>query len=71
MIDATLMVNVAIDAIPHSSHYFGPKKSALVVCASNDRFGFIRTCKKCDGSEVWAGGAGSHYFDRELTMPCK
>lgn len=70
MIDAVSMNQVAMDATPHASHTFGKKESTLVACASNDRFGSIRTCRRCGGREVWAGGAGSHYFDEELLEAC-
>jgi len=71
MINALSMDQVPMDAKPHPSHQFGKKESTLVACASNDRFGSIRTCKKCELSEVWAGGAGSHYFDHGLKEPCR
>lgn len=71
MINALSMEQVAMDAKPHPSHKFGKKESTIVACASNDRFGSIRTCKKCEGREVWAGGAGSHYFDAELLKECR
>jgi hypothetical protein len=71
MIDAFTMEMVAMDAKPHPSHQFGNKKSTIVACASNDRFGSIRTCAKCALREVWAGGAGSHYFDHDLQKPCR
>jgi hypothetical protein len=70
VINALSMEMVAMDAKPHPSHKFGKKESTIVACASNDRFGSVRTCKKCGGREVWAGGAGSHYFDSELQGPC-
>jgi hypothetical protein len=70
MINALDMEGVPMDAKPHASHKFGKKESTLVACASNDRFGSIRTCKHCGGREVWAGGAGSHYFDSELKRAC-
>ena len=70
MINALDMEHVAMNAQPHASHKFGKKESTLVACASNDRFGSIRVCKKCGGREVWAGGAGSHYFDTELQQVC-
>lgn len=71
MIDALEMEAVHWDEPPHASHVFGKKSSTLVACASNDRFGSIRTCKGCEGREVWAGGAGSHYFDAGLKTACK
>jgi hypothetical protein len=71
MIDALSMEMVAMDAKPHPSHQFGKKESTIVACASNDRFGSIRACTKCELSEVWAGGAGSHYFDRGLQETCR
>lgn len=71
MIDALSMETVPMDAKPHPSHRFGKKESTIVACASNDRFGSIRTCTKCALREVWAGGAGSHYFDRGLQEPCR
>ena len=71
MINALAMEQVSWDAKPHKSHQFGRKESTLVSCASNDRFGSIRTCKKCGGQEVWAGGAGSHYFDEGLQEQCR
>ena len=71
MINAGDMEMVAMDAKPHPSHKFGEKESTLVACASNDRFGSIRACKVCEGREVWAGGAGSHYFDAELLRACR
>lgn len=71
MIDAVSMRQVKMDAEPHPSHRFGEKMSTLVSCASNDRFGSIRECEGCGGREVWAGGAGSHYFDEELLRTCE
>jgi hypothetical protein len=71
MIYALNMEMVMMDAKPDASHQFGRKESTIVACASNDRFGSVRTCKRCGGREVWAGGAGSHYFDSELLRKCK
>ena len=71
VIDACAMEWVSMETMPHASHQFGKKTSTLVACASNDRFGSIRTCKHCGGREVWAGGAGSHYFDTALKRTCK
>ena len=70
MINANAMEWVSEESTPHSSHQFGPKESTIVACASNDRFGQVRECKKCGAKEVWAGGAGSHYFDQELLYKC-
>lgn len=70
MINALSMVMVRENDTPHPSHQFGPKDSTLVACASNDRYGQVRTCKKCEANEVWAGGPGSHYFDQELFSKC-
>jgi hypothetical protein len=69
-IDALDMDWVPMDATPHASHRFGKKDGTVVRCASNDRFGTIRACKGCGGREVWAGGAGSHYFDSALKHAC-
>ncbi len=71
MIAAYDMEYVPMHATPHESHKMGPKESTLVACASNDRFGSVRACEKCEGREVWAGGAGSHYFDPELAERCR
>lgn len=71
MINALDMEKVSMSTEPHASHKFGKKESTLVACASNDRFGSIRTCKGCGRSEVWAGGAGSHYFDAGLDEECR
>ncbi len=71
MIDALDMEYVAWDAQPHSSHDFGPKESTMVAGDGIDRFGSVRECKKCGGREVWAGGAGSHYFDADLLRKCQ
>ena len=71
MIDALFMKMVTMHAKPHPSHQFGKMESTIVACASNDRFGSIRTCTKCELREVWAGGAGSHYVDHGLQEPCR
>ena len=71
MIAAYDMEQVSESAAPHSSHKMGEKESTLIACASNDRFGTVRACERCEGREVWAGGAGSHYFDPELKRPCQ
>lgn len=71
MIQALEMDQVAMDAKPHPSHKFGKKQPTTVACASNDRFGSIRECKQCERREVWAGGAGSHYFDPGLQERCQ
>lgn len=70
MHDALAMQSVPMDATPHGSHRMGSKSSTLVSCASDDRFGTVRACLDCDAEEVFAGGAGSHYFDDELLAPC-
>lgn len=70
MWNALALEQVNYNKEPHDSHVFGRKESTLVSCASNDRFGSVRTCKRCGGSEVWAGGAGSHYFDGDLASAC-
>jgi hypothetical protein len=70
VIDSLDMEWVPRDAEPHVSHRFGKKDSTVIVCASNERFGAIRVCKHCGGREVWAGGAGSHYFDPVLKLAC-
>jgi hypothetical protein len=71
MINALDMQWVPMKQLPHASHNFTKKESTIVACASNDRFGSVRTCKRCGGREVWAGGAGSHYFDSELMERCR
>lgn len=70
MIDALSMESVAMNKEPHPSHKMGPKESTLVSCASNDRFGSVRTCENCEGRDVIAGGPGSRYHDLELTIEC-
>ena len=71
MIDALSLLQVSMKAQPHHTHKFGRKLSTTVHCASNDRFGTVRVCKGCGSREVWAGGAGSHYFeDLFLNLSC-
>jgi len=70
MINALEMDRVPWDAEPHESHDMGEWESTIVACASNDRFGQIRKCKKCKAEEVKAGGPGSHYFETELCIEC-
>lgn len=71
MINALEMTYVAMDKEPHPSHKMSSKESALIACASNDRFGSVRHCKNCEGRDVIAGGAGSRYHDPELENTCE
>lgn len=70
MIDALSMQQVSYKTEPHPSHTMGEWESTLVACASNDRFGSERCCKKCSLRDVKAGGAGSRYFDEGLETEC-
>ena len=71
MIDALEMQQVEMSDVPHSSHDMGEWMQTIVACASNDRFGRVRTCKNCGLQDVMAGGAESHYFDHGLTNVCE
>lgn len=71
MINALEMVAVSYIEEPHESHKMDGWESTIVACASNDRLGKVRECKKCEGRDVKAGGAGSRYHDPELSKPCR
>lgn len=65
------MVMVDKTKVPHKSHDMGNWASTVVACASNDRFGEIRSCSGCGGRHVEAGGPGSQYMDKELLRKCE
>jgi hypothetical protein len=69
MINTSNMEWVITTWVPHASHQMGRAESELVFAASNDRFGTVRRCMWCLGSEVRAGGA--HYADPKLMGPCQ
>ena len=71
LINAASLKQVSKDEKPHKSHSFGRKTSTVVACASEDRFGSVRSCKHCDATEVWAGGPGTHYLDQRATKACR
>ena len=55
----------------HYTHTMGNWESGIISCPSNDRFGRTRSCKKCGGIGIQAGGAGSDWYEGEnLSKPC-
>jgi len=70
MIDALELNAVPMEAKPDPTHVFGEWGSTIVSCASSDRFGRVRRCTNCQCIEVFAGGAGSHYWEDEAQQPC-
>ncbi len=56
---------------PNMTHKWGKWESTIISCASDDRFGRLRKCKKCDAEEAFAGGAGSHMVNDEALEDCE
>lgn len=70
MINAVEMQQIYFDKKPHNSHKMTAWEDDMVACASNDRFGQVRSCCLCEGRDVKAGGADSRYWDSELFTKC-
>lgn len=71
MISALDMEFVYYSREPDVSHDMTVWEETIVSCASNDRFGSVRHCTRCEARDVKASGAGSRYWDQELFKKCE